>query len=1182
VSVDAAGAITIANASPAGAHSITVTATDDCGATSAATLALTVDAVPSITAATPIAVQRGSAASTVTLATVSDAEDAAGSLAIVATSVPAGLILGPLTNANGTIAASVTASCAATTGAQTITLQVTDSRGQTSSSSVTLNVSANTPPVLGAYAPLTLANGAGTIASPSGAPADNGTIASVTVAAPGFGGTVSVDAGTGAITIANASPAGPHTLTVTATDDCGATSTATLTLTVDAGPAIVAASPLALTQASPAGVVTLATVSDAEDAAGSLTVTATSVPAGIALGTITNTNGILAASLAASCAATTGAQTIALQVTDSRGQSASASVTLNVGANPPPVLGTYTPSTLSSGASITIAPSAPPSDNGSIASVTVAATGFAGTASVDAATGAITIANASPRGPHSLTVTATDDCGATSTATLALTVDGGPAIAAAPPIALTQASPAIAVTLATVSDAEDAAGSLTVTATSVPAGITLGALTNVNGTITASLAASCAAPTGAQAITLQVADGRGQSATANVTVNVAPNPPPLLGTYAPLTLPIGGGAVASPSAAPSDNVTVASVSVAAPGFSGTVIVDAAGTITIANASPAGLHTITVTATDDCGATAAATLALTIDGAPSIAAGAPIAVQQASGASTVSLATVGDVEDAAGSLAVVATSVPAGITLGPLANANGAVSASIAASCMAPPGPQALTLRVTDSRGLTSSANVTVNVSANSPPLLGTYAPVTLVSGGGTIASPTAPPSDNGTIASLTVAAPGFGGTVSVDAATGAITIAGAGPAGDHTITVTATDDCGAVATAALTVSVPVVSIAELSPAGACQNAPPLELAVVGSGFQPGMRVLWNGTPRPTTFAGPARLAISVTAADLAAAAVVSIAIANGAGASLTPSIPFTIASDATAPAVDVPAPIALVESLTDRISSAGPHGATPATSARLRAFLAAAGATDFCSAVRDLGASANGVPVGDATLFAPGTTPVLFAFADATGNTGTGESAVTVWRYGSLVAPGRDPGAADLLVLANVVAGRIALESARFPAPAAAADLDHDGTIDALDLALFHDYLDPASEPLPGPRRRMIVRTGPGDPSTYPLTIDSPGATLGAFVATVRFDPARVELVAVEPGSAGEFERALEATAPAAANRTGVLIVAGAQTSAASPRGSVEVARLRFREVAAGGLASVSVGIDSAAALPAD
>ena len=77
-----------------------------------------------------------------TLATVSDAEDAAGSLAIVATSVPAGITVGSLTNANGTIAASMSAGCAAPAGAHAVTLQVTDRRGQTSSANLTLNVSA--------------------------------------------------------------------------------------------------------------------------------------------------------------------------------------------------------------------------------------------------------------------------------------------------------------------------------------------------------------------------------------------------------------------------------------------------------------------------------------------------------------------------------------------------------------------------------------------------------------------------------------------------------------------------------------------------------------------------------------------------------------------------------------------------------------------------------------------------------------------------------------------------------------------------------------------------------------------------------------------------------------------------------------------------------------------------------
>src|SRR5205085_532869 len=70
----------------------------------------------------------------------------------------------------------------------------------------------------------------------SAAPTDNGIITSIVATAPGFTGGFSVNTATGIITVTNAGPMGPFTVTVTATDNCGATSTKTFTLTVNCSP----------------------------------------------------------------------------------------------------------------------------------------------------------------------------------------------------------------------------------------------------------------------------------------------------------------------------------------------------------------------------------------------------------------------------------------------------------------------------------------------------------------------------------------------------------------------------------------------------------------------------------------------------------------------------------------------------------------------------------------------------------------------------------------------------------------------------------------------------------------------------------------------------------------------------------------------------------------------------------
>src|SRR5205085_8027290 len=74
-------------------------------------------------------------------------------------------------------------------------------------------------------------------------------------------------------------------------------------------------------------------------------------------------------------------------------------------------------------------------------------------------------------------------------------------------------------TIATVSDSS--AGTLTVTATTVPTGITVSNIVNSSGTVTADVAASCSATAGANTVVLTVTNGTtGLMNTANLTVNV--------------------------------------------------------------------------------------------------------------------------------------------------------------------------------------------------------------------------------------------------------------------------------------------------------------------------------------------------------------------------------------------------------------------------------------------------------------------------------------------------------------------------------------------------------------------------------------------------------------------------------------------------------------------------------------
>ncbi len=187
---------------------------------------------PSIVAMSPITRQQGSAGSSATIATVADGETAAGNLRIVATTIPAGLTLTELGNTNGAITARVGAPCVVPPGLYTIVLEVTDANEATATAQLNVTVTANTPPVLGAY-PATLGlSASGGFTATAVPPTDNGTITNFTATSATFTGTLSANPTTGVVTISNARPVGTHTITIRATDSCGATSSTTIALTV--------------------------------------------------------------------------------------------------------------------------------------------------------------------------------------------------------------------------------------------------------------------------------------------------------------------------------------------------------------------------------------------------------------------------------------------------------------------------------------------------------------------------------------------------------------------------------------------------------------------------------------------------------------------------------------------------------------------------------------------------------------------------------------------------------------------------------------------------------------------------------------------------------------------------------------------------------------------------------------
>ncbi len=218
----------------AGKNFITATATDNNGNTSEFSACRVVNTVPAISAVA-VSRQQGSPVTTSTIANVSDANQAANTLAVTvnggaSATVNGVTVSGISVSAGGVVTANVIASCAATTASFTLT--VTDNVSEVSTATLSVTVTANTAPTLSYNSNPSVTAGGAIMINPLTGPSDNGSVNTIVVQSQGtYTGTISVNLA-GVVSISNAAPAGTHTITIRATDNCGTTTDAAFSLTV--------------------------------------------------------------------------------------------------------------------------------------------------------------------------------------------------------------------------------------------------------------------------------------------------------------------------------------------------------------------------------------------------------------------------------------------------------------------------------------------------------------------------------------------------------------------------------------------------------------------------------------------------------------------------------------------------------------------------------------------------------------------------------------------------------------------------------------------------------------------------------------------------------------------------------------------------------------------------------------
>jgi sugar lactone lactonase YvrE len=191
-------------------------------------------------------------------------------------------------------------------------------------------------------------------------------------------------------------------------------------------PPSITPAPITLSAGGRDQAMTLGTVSDPEDSAGSLIVDVLST-FDLYVSNVVNTNGTVTASVRAVCGADTNSDPdfLFFEVVNGSGVSGYSETGPTINPNTAPTLGSYPARTVNQGTTTSVTPAAPPADNGNLTLSATGSAGFTGSLSAHATTGVVTITNPNA-GTFTITVTATDTCGLAITRSFPLTVSFGP------------------------------------------------------------------------------------------------------------------------------------------------------------------------------------------------------------------------------------------------------------------------------------------------------------------------------------------------------------------------------------------------------------------------------------------------------------------------------------------------------------------------------------------------------------------------------------------------------------------------------------------------------------------------------------------------------------------------------------------------------------------------------------
>ncbi len=855
----ATGAVSVAANTPAGVYTLTYTITDklDATKTSTATVKVTVASGAILAkddAGSANSVTGGTAVANVLSNDTYNGTATAPTLADVTITNGTNDSNGKVTLDPATGAVSVAANTPA--GVYTLTYTITDKLDATKTSTATVKVTIASGAILAKddAGSANSVTGGTAVANVLSNDTYNGTATAPTLAdvtitngTNDSNGKVMLDPATGAVSVAANTPAGVYTLTYTITDKLDATKTSTATVKVTVASGAILAKDDAGSANSVTGGTAVANVL-ANDNYNGTTTAPTLADVTITNGTNDSNGKVMLdpATGAVSVAANTpaGVYTLTYTITDKLDATKTSTATVKVTVASGAILAKDDAGSANSVTGGTAVANVLANDNyngtttaPTLADVTITngTNDSNGKVMLDPATGAVSVAANTPAGVYTLTYTITDklDATKTSTATVKVTVASGAILAK------DDAGSANSVTGGTAVAnvlANDNYNGTTTAPTLADVTITNGT-NDSNGKVTldpsiGAVSVAANTPAGVYTLTYTITDKLDVTKTSTATVKVTVASGAILakddaGSANSVT---GGTAVANVLSNDTYNGTATAPTLAdvtitngTNDSNGKVTLDpATGAVSVAANTPAGVYTLTYTITDKLDVTKTSTATVKV----TVASGAILAKDDAGSANSVTGGTaVANVlsNDTYNGTATAPTLADVTITNG-TNDSNGKVTldpatGAVSVAANTPTGVYTLTYTITDKLDATKTSTATVKVTIASGAILAKddAGSANSVTGGTAVANVLSNDTYNGTATAPTLAdvtitngTNDSNGKVTLDPATGAVSVAANTPAGVYTLTYTITDKLDATKTSTATVKVTVASGAILA------------------------------------------------------------------------------------------------------------------------------------------------------------------------------------------------------------------------------------------------------------------------------------------------------------------------------------------------------------------------------------